>query len=97
PDLNLHSAASKGNIALVEYALTHGQPANSVLDGILPIHAAAASGSEQVLNLILNHGADVNAARLPRKLSGGDKSKVGNNTVGTSGSTALHFAAANGH
>ena len=48
-------------LALVEYALTHGQPVNSVLDGILPIHAAAAGGNEQVLNLIIEHGADVNA------------------------------------
>ncbi|KAF9512140.1 hypothetical protein BS47DRAFT_1259541, partial [Hydnum rufescens UP504] len=96
PDLRLHSAASKGNIALVQYALSHGQPANSVLDGVLPIHAAAAGGSELVVNLLLEYGVDVNASRLPLKYSH-EKTKSSGTIVGTSGCTALHFAAANGH
>lgn len=31
PSLGLHSAAATGNVGLVEYALTRGQPINSVL------------------------------------------------------------------
>lgn len=63
PSLGLHSAAATGNIGLVEYALDHGQPINSVLDGVLPLHAACAGGNEQVVKLLIEHGADVNAPR----------------------------------
>lgn len=51
-------------LGLVQYALTHGQPANSVLDGILPLHAACSGGSELVVKLLLDFGADVNAPRF---------------------------------
>ncbi|KAJ7702943.1 hypothetical protein B0H14DRAFT_3029798, partial [Mycena olivaceomarginata] len=68
----LHSAAATGNVGLVEYALTRGQPINSVLDGVLPLHAAAAGGNESETEI------------PPRDRR-------------TSGSTPLHFAAANGH
>lgn len=45
--------------------------------------------------MLIENGADVNAARLPRRYTGEKtRSSV---AVGTSGSTALHFAAANGH
>jgi hypothetical protein len=59
----LHSAAASGNRGLVEYALTRGQPVNSVLDGVLPLHAACAGGDDQVVKLLIDHGADVNAPR----------------------------------
>ncbi|KAF5322015.1 hypothetical protein D9619_001500 [Psilocybe cf. subviscida] len=97
PSLGLHSAAATGNVGLVEYALNNGQPVNSVLDGVLPLHAACAGGNVQVVKVLIDHGADVNAARLPRKYSidkGRDSSTP---IVGTSGSTPLHFAAANGN
>jgi len=42
--LGLHSAAANGNVGLVIYARSHGQPINSVLDGVLPLHAASAGG-----------------------------------------------------
>lgn len=61
--LGLHAAAANGNLGLVEYALDHGQPINSVLDGVLPLHAAAAGGNEQVVKLLIERGADVNAPR----------------------------------
>lgn len=63
PSLGLHSAAATGNVGLVEYALDHGQPINSVLDGVLPLHAACAGGNVQVVKLLIDHGADVNAPR----------------------------------
>ncbi|KAG8924992.1 hypothetical protein FRC00_004468, partial [Tulasnella sp. 408] len=99
PNLRLHGAAAKGDIGqhytVACYALTHGQPANSVLDGILPLHAASSGGSELVVKLLIDFGADVNAPRLPRRYS--DKKSEGGTIIGSSGSTPLHFAAANGH
>ncbi|EJT49607.1 hypothetical protein A1Q1_01236 [Trichosporon asahii var. asahii CBS 2479] len=96
PNLELHSAAASGNIGLVHYALTHGQPVNSLLHGCLPIHAASSGGSVGVVRMLLDRGADVNAPRLPRRYSG-DTKRSGAPAVGTAGSTPLHFAAANGH
>ncbi|KAJ3508043.1 hypothetical protein NLJ89_g5974 [Agrocybe chaxingu] len=96
PSLGLHAAAATGNVGLVEYALDHGQPVNSVLDGVLPLHAACAGGNVQIVKVLIDHGADVNAPRLPRKYS--DKNRDASAPiVGTSGSTPLHFAAANGN
>ncbi|KAF9244988.1 ankyrin repeat-containing domain protein, partial [Melanogaster broomeanus] len=79
-----------------QYALSHGQPVNSVLDGVLPLHAACAGGNDLVVNFLIGYGADVNAARLPRRYSDRGRDTAGP-IVGTSGSTPLHFAAANGH
>ncbi|KAJ7232791.1 hypothetical protein B0H12DRAFT_1192272 [Mycena haematopus] len=97
PSLGLHSAAATGDVGLVEYALTRGQPINSVLDGVLPLHAAAAGGNESVVKLLIERGADVNAPRLPRRYSNDKNRDTSAPIVGTSGSTPLHFAAANGH
>ncbi|KAF7362135.1 hypothetical protein MVEN_00559500 [Mycena venus] len=97
PSLGLHSAAATGNVGLVEYALARGQPINSVLDGVLPLHAAAAGGNEGVVKLLIERGADVNAPRLPRRYSNDKNRDTSAPIVGTSGSTPLHFAAANGH
>ncbi|WWC62576.1 uncharacterized protein I303_105173 [Kwoniella dejecticola CBS 10117] len=95
PNLELHSAAASGNVGLVHYALTHGQPVNSVLHGVLPLHAACSGGSVSVVRMLIENGADVNAPRLPRRYSDGKKGTAP--SVGTAGSTPLHFAAANGH
>ncbi|KAH6914245.1 hypothetical protein BKA70DRAFT_1558232 [Coprinopsis sp. MPI-PUGE-AT-0042] len=97
PQLGLHAAAASGNVGLVEYALKHGQPINSVLDGVLPIHAAAAGGHPQVVKKLIEHGADVNAPRLPRRYFSDKNRDSSAPIVGTSGSTPLHFAAANGN
>ncbi|KAG5646227.1 hypothetical protein DXG03_004054 [Asterophora parasitica] len=97
PSLGLHSAAATGNVGLVGYALDHGQPINSVLDGVLPLHAACAGGNVQVVKLLIDHGADVNAPRLPRRYSNDKNRDSSAPIVGTSGSTPLHFAAANGN
>ncbi|GAA98811.1 hypothetical protein E5Q_05499 [Mixia osmundae IAM 14324] len=95
-NLNLHSAAARGNIGLVTFALTNGQPVNSLLNGILPIHAAAAHGNQAVVLMLIEHGADVNAIRLSHK-DVGDKKQRAKEAIGTTGSTPLHFAASNGH
>nr|XP_019012777.1 uncharacterized protein I206_02273 [Kwoniella pini CBS 10737]OCF51558.1 hypothetical protein I206_02273 [Kwoniella pini CBS 10737] len=95
PNLELHSAAASGNVGLVHYALTHGQPVNSVLHGVLPLHAACSGGSVSVVRMLIENGADVNAPRLPRRYSDGKRGTAP--SVGTAGSTPLHFAAANGH
>jgi ankyrin repeat protein len=63
PQLGLHFAAATGNVGLVKYALSHGQPINSVLDGVLPIHAACSGGNDLVVRLLIDSGADVNAPR----------------------------------
>ncbi|KAJ1018141.1 hypothetical protein NDA16_005007 [Ustilago loliicola] len=89
PNLGLHNAAATGNIGLVKFALENGQPANSNLNGILPLHAACSGASEQSVRMLIFHGADVNAPRLKAKGSTGGP--------GAEGSTPLHFAAANGH
>ncbi|KAJ9103348.1 hypothetical protein QFC19_004446 [Naganishia cerealis] len=94
PNLDLHTAAVTGNVGLVHYALTHGQPVNSILHGLLPIHAACSGGSEQVVRMLIDRGADVNAPRLPRRYF---DSKQQSTILGHASSTPLHFAAANGH
>ncbi|EGN99585.1 hypothetical protein SERLA73DRAFT_52075, partial [Serpula lacrymans var. lacrymans S7.3] len=96
PHLGLHAAAATGNVGLVKYALSHGQPVNSVLDGVLPLHAACSGGNDFVVRLLIEQGADVNAPRLPRRYSDRNRDTAAP-IVGTSGSTPLHFAAANGH
>ncbi|KAG8678383.1 hypothetical protein FRC08_017819, partial [Ceratobasidium sp. 394] len=113
PNYGLHSAAATGNIGLVSFALTNGQPTNAVLDGVLPLHAAASGGNTRVVRMLIDAGADPNAGRLSRKVgAGGGKGGTGTGAsgstmnicapsggahIGTRGSTALHFAAANGH
>ncbi|KIM22969.1 hypothetical protein M408DRAFT_34547, partial [Serendipita vermifera MAFF 305830] len=79
------------------YAITHGQPINAVLGGLLPLHAAASGGSVDVVQLLIDHGADVNAPRMPSAT--GPPIGVGGagSIVGPNGSTPLHFAAALGH
>ncbi|KAJ1022316.1 hypothetical protein NDA13_005227 [Ustilago tritici] len=89
PILGLHNATASGNIGLVKFALENGQPANSNLNGILPLHAACSGGNEQSVRMLIFHGADVNAPPLKAKGSSG--------VPGAEGSTPLHFAAANGH
>ncbi|GJJ68986.1 uncharacterized protein EMPS_01332 [Entomortierella parvispora] len=92
-NLGLHSGAALGNLGLVKFALDNGQPIDSVVNGVSAIHAACCSNANvAVVLFLIERGADVNARRLPRKHS----NEKGVQTVGTTGSTPLHFAAANG-
>ncbi|KAF9140550.1 hypothetical protein BGX30_006362 [Mortierella sp. GBA39] len=91
-NLGLHSGAASGNLGLVKFALDNGQPIDSVVNGVYAIHAACCNNNVAVVLYLIEHGADVNARRLPRKYS----PEKGVQTVGTTGSTPLHFAAANG-
>ncbi|KAK3847292.1 MAG: ankyrin repeat-containing domain protein, partial [Linnemannia gamsii] len=75
-----------------KFALDNGQPIDSVVNGVYAIHAACCNNNVAVVLYLIEHGADVNARRLPRKYS----PEKGVQTVGTTGSTPLHFAAANG-
>ncbi|CAI2164981.1 15945_t:CDS:2 [Funneliformis geosporum] len=95
-NLGLHSGAAAGNLGLVKFALDHGQPIDSVLNGVLPIHVACINGNVSVVQYLIERGADVNSPRLSHKYNGTEKSRTTDQTVGTTGSTALHFAAANG-
>lgn len=63
PNYGLHLAAASGNLGLVKYALEHGQPVNSLVDGLLPLHAACYGGSDAVVRTLIEQGADVNAPR----------------------------------
>jgi hypothetical protein len=63
PNYGLHAAAASGNLGLVKYALEHGQPVNSALDGLLPLLADCHGGSDLVVRLLIEHGADLNAQR----------------------------------
>ncbi|KAI0686859.1 hypothetical protein BC835DRAFT_1378339 [Cytidiella melzeri] len=99
PNYGLHAAAAAGNLGLVKYALDHGQPVNSALDGLLPLHAACHGGSDLVVRLLIEHGADVNAPRLPRRYAT-EKSRAATPPLsipGPAGFTPLHFASSNGH
>lgn len=69
---------------LVQYALSHGQPVNSILSGVLPLHAAASSGNETVVRMLIEAGADVNSPRLSRRFTR-EGSKERGVSVGTQG------------
>lgn len=86
--LSLHRAVSTGNVALVLFALEHGQSANSVLHGITPLHVAACLGEVSIVQLLMAYGAEVNQPKTRARTAGGP---------GVEGSLPLHFAAANGH
>lgn len=51
------------NIGLVKFALDHGVPIDSVLNGVLPIHVACINDHVSVVQYLIERGADVNAQR----------------------------------
>ena len=48
---------------MVKFALDHGQPIDSVLNGVLPIHAACINGNVNVVQYLIERGANVNSPR----------------------------------
>ncbi|KAL1916059.1 uncharacterized protein VTP21DRAFT_6063 [Calcarisporiella thermophila] len=97
-DLGLHHGAATGNLGLVKYALDRGVPVDSSIGGVLPIHCAACNSSDgnlAVLQYLVERGADINATRISKKESLGGGGWNTEESIGVTGSTALHFAAAN--
>ncbi|GJJ10533.1 hypothetical protein Clacol_004760 [Clathrus columnatus] len=98
--LGLHQAALSGNVGLVEYALSEGQPVDAVWDGISALHAAAAGGSEHVARLLIENGADVNLGSIVLtfllKAASPDSSipPERSEALLNPGSTPLHYACA---
>ncbi|KAG1446063.1 hypothetical protein G6F55_011699 [Rhizopus delemar] len=91
--LGLHSACMNGNVGLVKFALDHGAPIDSVVNGFMPLQLACISDNHiAVVQYLIDRGADVNAQKWPKKHSA-DKSQA---VAGATGSTALHVACANG-
>ncbi|KAI8097565.1 uncharacterized protein BX664DRAFT_326698 [Halteromyces radiatus] len=91
--LQLHMAATNGNVGLVKFALDHGAPIDSVVNGFLPLQLACISDNNiAVVQYLIDRGAQVNAQRWSKKHSA-DKSQA---VAGAIGSTALHVACANG-
>ncbi|KAI7898996.1 uncharacterized protein BX663DRAFT_522792 [Cokeromyces recurvatus] len=91
--LGLHGAALNGNVGLVKFALDHGAPIDSVINGYMPLQLACINENHiAVVQYLIDRGADVNAQRWSKKHST-DKSQA---VAGATGSTALHVACANG-
>ncbi|KAF7730305.1 hypothetical protein EC973_002549 [Apophysomyces ossiformis] len=91
--LGLHWAATTGNVGLVKFALDHGAPIDSVVNGFMPLQLACISDNNiAVVQYLIDRGAEVNAQRWSKKHSA-DKSQA---VAGAIGSTALHVACANG-
>ena len=64
PDISIHDAAEKGNIAAVKQHLAAGTDVNakSILRlGRTPLHQAAWDGHKEIAELLIAEGADVNA------------------------------------
>ncbi|KAI8992206.1 ankyrin repeat-containing domain protein [Pilobolus umbonatus] len=89
--MGLHWAAMNGNIGLVKFALDHGVPVDSTVNGFVPLQLCCLSDSNLVIaQYLIDRGADVNRQNYYRK-SSSDKG-----VTGAKGSTALHVACANG-
>ena len=62
PDILIHDAAFKGNIAAVKQHLAAGTDVNAKLDrGYTALHYAAHEGHKEIAQLLIAAGADVNA------------------------------------
>jgi ankyrin repeat protein len=62
PDIDIHTAAARGNIEAVKYHLAAGTDVNAKdEEGDTPLHFAAGGGRKEVIELLIEKGADVNA------------------------------------
>ncbi|GAN08790.1 ankyrin [Mucor ambiguus] len=91
--LGLHWAATTGNVGLIKFALDHGVPIDSAVNGFVPLQLACISDNNiAAVQYLIDRGADVNIQKWPKKHSI-DKTQA---VPGATGSTALHVACANG-
>ncbi|KAF1799169.1 ankyrin repeat-containing domain protein [Mucor lusitanicus] len=91
--LGLHWAATTGNVGLIKFALDHGVPIDSAVNGFVPLQLACISDSNiAAVQYLIDRGADVNIQKWSKKHSI-DKTQA---VPGATGSTALHVACANG-
>ncbi|CAO0802538.1 unnamed protein product [Mucor circinelloides] len=91
--LGLHWAATTGNVGLIKFALDHGVPIDSVVNGFVPLQLACISDNNiAAVQYLIDRGADVNIQKWSKKHSI-DKTQA---VPGATGSTALHVACANG-
>ncbi|KAL9540575.1 hypothetical protein MBANPS3_009608 [Mucor bainieri] len=91
--LGLHWAATTGNVGLIKFALDHGVPIDSAVNGFVPLQLACISDNNiAAVQYLIDRGADVNIQKWSKKHSI-DKTQA---VPGATGSTALHVACANG-
>ncbi|KAI8384160.1 hypothetical protein BD560DRAFT_346125 [Blakeslea trispora] len=91
--ISLHWACITGNVGLVKFALDHGVPVDSTINGFVPLQLSCISDNNiAVTQYLIDRGADVNIQKWPKKHSA-DKTQA---VHGATGSTALHVACANG-
>ncbi|OAD03279.1 hypothetical protein MUCCIDRAFT_141868, partial [Mucor lusitanicus CBS 277.49] len=78
---------------LIKFALDHGVPIDSAVNGFVPLQLACISDSNiAAVQYLIDRGADVNIQKWSKKHSI-DKTQA---VPGATGSTALHVACANG-
>ncbi|KAG1077307.1 hypothetical protein G6F42_024933 [Rhizopus arrhizus] len=59
--LGLHWAATTGNVGLIKFALDHGVPIDSVVNGFVPLQLACISDNNiAAVQYLIDRGADVN-------------------------------------
>ncbi|KAG2237903.1 hypothetical protein INT48_002208 [Thamnidium elegans] len=91
--LGLHWASITGNVGLVKFALDHGVPIDSVVNGFVPLQVACINDNNiAVVQYLIDRGASVNMQKWSKKHST-DKAQA---VQRATGSTALHVACANG-
>ncbi|KAI7902850.1 uncharacterized protein BX663DRAFT_508639 [Cokeromyces recurvatus] len=91
--LGLHWAAMTGNVGLIKFALDHGVPIESTVNGFVPLQLACVSDNNiAAVQYLIDRGADVNVQKWSKKHSI-DKSQA---VQGATGCTALHVACTNG-
>ncbi|MDA7676483.1 ankyrin repeat domain-containing protein [bacterium] len=62
PDIDIHQAATDGNIKAVKQHLAAGKDVNAKdFAGWTPLHRAAEAGQNKIVELLIDEGGDVNA------------------------------------
>ena len=62
PDISIHEAIGRGDIAAVKQHLAAGADVNAKReDGVTPLYWAALEGHKEIVELLIENGANVNA------------------------------------